>query len=164
MYDFLVKRGTTVSFIVGLLVIVIFLGSALSGLGAAGYDMSTDLVAQGKEAMKDMNFFNAGLKLTLALIFIAVIAMLVFGLVGLAKFPKAGMKSIATFAGLIIVFFILKGIAPEDSTAKMVELKERFSVSDGTSGMIGGGIMTTLCLIGFAAVSMIVFEIRNAFK
>ena len=164
MYDFLVKKGTTVAFLVGLLAIAIFLGTALSGLSSAGYDIGADLVAQGKEAVSKMDFFNTGIGLTLGLIGLAVLSMIVFGIIGLIKFPKAGVKAIATFAGLIILFFILKAVAPDSGSEKMIELREKFNITDNVNGFIGGGILTTLCLIGFAALSMVVFEIRNAFK
>ena len=164
MYNFLVKKGTTISFLVGLVVIAIFLIMAVSGLSSAGYDTGTDLVAQGKEAMSDMNFFNPGIAMTLGLIIIAVLAMLAFGVIGLIKFPKQGMRSIMVFGGLVILFFILRAIAPDDIGAKMAELREEFQISDGISSFINGGILTTLVLIGFAAVAMIFFEIRNAFK
>jgi hypothetical protein len=164
MYNFLVKKGTTVAFLLGLFVIAVFLITTMTGLSGAGYDMSTDLVAQGKDAVAGMNFFNTGLGLTLALIFIAVLAMFVFGILGLIKFPKSGMKSIAVFGGLIVGFFILKALAPDSTSAKMMNLRDKFDITDSIDGFIGGGILTTLCLIGFAALAMVVFEIRNAFK
>ena len=164
MYDFLVKKGTTVAFIIGIIVIAVFLFSAISGLSAAGYDTSTDLVAQGKEAVANMHFFDLGIWLTNALIVLAIGLMVVFFIVGIIKFPKEGLRTIITFAGLIVLFFILKGLAPEDMGAKMIQLKEKFKIDDSTSSLISGGIMTTIGLIAFAALSMIVFEIRNAFK
>lgn len=164
MYDFLVKKGTTVAFLVGIVVILIFLFTTISGLSSAGYDMSTDLVAQGKDAVANMNFFNTGIGLTLLLIGLAIAAMVVFGIIGLIKFPKEGVRSIATFAGLIILFFILRSVAPGDVGERIARIRENFNVTDSISGFIGGGIATTLFLICFAAVAMIFFEIRNAFK
>ncbi len=164
MYDFLVKKGTTVAFLVGIAVILIFLITTVSGLNSAGFDTSTDLMAQGKDAVAGMDFFDTGIGLTVLLIVIAIALMVFFGIVGLVKFPKAGVRSIATFAGLIILFFILRAVAPGDVGERIARIRDNFEVTDSISGYIGGGIATTLFLIVFAAVAMVFFEIRNAFK
>ena len=179
MYNFLVKKGTTISFLVGILVIAIFLISGVSGLGDAGYEAGTDLVeiAKNKAAeakiadrestltgYEDMNFFNSGISLTLFLIAFALIAILGGFLLGLIRNPKQVIKSLGLLAGLIVLFFIMRAVAPAEIGAKLASVKETFKITEGVSGLISGGIATTLFLIVAAAVIMVLFEIRNAFK
>lgn len=164
MYKFLTKHGTLAAFGLGLLCTVAFLASALSGLSADGYDAGTDLVGLGKEKIPAMGYFDLGMSLTLALLVICVVALFAFMILDIFKFPKATLKGLLGFAGLIIVFFIFKSISKVEVGPLWTRLANDFAVTEGVSKTISGGIWTTLLLMAAAAVVMVVSEIRNFFK
>ena len=70
---------------------IAIMASALAGLGADGYDASTDLVGLGKEKIPAMQYFDLGLYLTLALLVVCVIALFAFMILDIFKFPKSSV-------------------------------------------------------------------------
>lgn len=165
MYNFLIRKGQSVALIFGLICVAIFLGSAMSGLSSAGYDIGTDLNSLSDEAKAGISFFNPGLKLTLGLVIVAlVLALVVFGVVDLIKFPKGAIRVLAGVAVIGIIFFALYSMSDVETAGKLGELHQRFNISDSISKMISGGLKTTLGLAVIAVVAMIIFELYNAFK
>lgn len=166
MYNFLTKKGTTVAFLVGVVLIAIFLISAVSGMGNAGYEVGTDLVEIfKKDGADNLNFFNFGIGSALMLVALAAfLAFVVFGIIGLIKFPKNSIKFIAGFAVLFILFLIFRSMGEVETTGRLGELHEKFDIGGDVSKLISGGIMTTVTLIGAAAVIIVLSEVRNAFK
>lgn len=167
MYKFLTKQGTTVAFLVGTFLILLYLVLAFTGLGDAGYDVGTDLVpiAKGEEGVKNLNFFNFGIYSAVALVVIAaVLAFIVFGITGLLKFPKNSIKFLAGFGVLAVLFLIFNSMGEVETAGKLGMLHEKFKISPSVSKLISGGIMTTLTLIVAAAVVIVFSEVRNAFK
>ena len=108
MYKFLTKNGQSMALGLGVLVILIFLVSTYLGFSSMGYDMSTDLNKLSDAEQADIQFFNPGIFLTVAMIAVAfVLAFIVFGIADLIKFPKNAIKFAIGLIGLIVVFYIL---------------------------------------------------------
>ncbi|HMQ08449.1 MAG TPA: hypothetical protein PKC30_14200 [Saprospiraceae bacterium] len=164
MYNFLTRNGQLVSLGLGLLVIAIFLISTLLGFNAdSAIDLSTDLNAY--EGKSDIKFFNPGIGATVFLIFLAAfLALVVFGIINLMKFPKGAIKFGLGFLALIIVFFILYATSSVETEGKLGMLHQREGIEDGISKLISGGLKTTIILALGAFGIMVVSELRNIFK
>ena len=165
MYKLLTDKGQMFALLLGLVCIAIFFGTVLSGLGSAGYSVSDDL----NQIMKnnpgaDFSFFDTGIFLVTALIAIALIAAVLFGLVQLISSPKSSMKGILSVVAIVAIFFVTYNMASPDSTGPIAETLQKFNVSENISKMIGGGITTTGILGGIAFLLLVVFEVFNLFK
>jgi len=165
MYKLLTDKGQMFALLLGLVCIAIFFGTVLSGLSGAGYSVSDDL----NQIMKnnpgaDFSFFDTGIVLVTALIAIALIAAVVFGLLQLISSPKSSMKGILGVIAIVAIFFITYTMADPDTSGPIMATVQKFDVSENISKMIGGGITTTAILGGIAALLLVVFEVFNLFK
>ena len=141
MYNFLVKNGQFLAFGIGLLITIIFFVGALGG--------------------DSPDRFNFGLITAMVLAGICALFMVGFGLYQIATNPKGSLKGIITFGLLIGLFAVLYATA--DATLTPAILDE-FEISEGTSKMISGSMMTTLVLLAATGAAFAVSEIRNFFK
>ncbi len=166
MYNFLTKNGQLVALGLGILVIVIFFGSVISGFNSNdAIDMSTDLMNLDPEARSAIGFFNPGLGATVGLVILAaVLALVVFGIINIIKFPKQAMKFGIGLVVLAIIFFALYSTSSVESGGKLGMLHEREGITDNVSKSISGGLKTTVGLAIAAFVIMVISEIRNIFK
>ena len=165
MYKFLTKNGQSLALGLGVLVIAIFLISIYSGFSSAGYDMSTDLNKLSDAEQAEINFFDAGIGLTVALIIINfILAFVVFGILDLVKFPKNAIKFLIGAVALAIVFYILYATSNFDTSGRLATLNDTFGITEGISKFISGGIKTTLGLLGLSALAVIVGEVWSILK
>ncbi len=166
LFNFLVSKGQTGALILALVVIAIFLGSVFSGLSGAGYDMSTDLNKLPAEAKSAISFFNPGLMLTVALVALAALSAIFFGIGGLFKFPKSSRKALIAIALLAVIFFVFYSMSSTDFAAgsKMTTLIQKYDLSDGVVKFISGGINVTIVMALASMALMVIFEIKNAFN
>ncbi len=165
IYKFFVSRGQTFSFLLGLVVVVIVVATAISGIGSAGYDMGTDLNEVLKNNSEEtFDFFNAAVWLPVIMIGFIILLIALFSVSNLVSDPKGSLKSIIGLAVLLILFFILYSMAVPETAGRIGMLHDKFDISDGVSRFISGGIWTTLILIGGAAVLMVISSIINIFK
>lgn len=161
MYKFLSKNGQTLGFLLGVVVVAIFLISVLSGIGS--WNPTSD-------NKYDTTIFNFGLKASQALVVIAALGMLIFGLFHILTNIKGSLKGIIGFAALLAVFFIAFNMASGEVEPFIKGAVENFEGSQGvtmTAGnlkFIGGGISTAIILAGVAAAAFVLSEIRNFFK
>lgn len=164
MYNFLTKHGQMAALSLGILVIAIFLGSVIAGFNAnEAIDMSTDL--NDLDDISGINFFNPGIAATAFLTaFAAFLALVVFGIINILKFPKSSMKFAITFVALIVIFGILYSTSTMETTGKLDFLHKREGVSENVSKFISGGIKTTVGLAIAAFAIMVISEVRNVFK
>lgn len=164
MYKFLTKNGQLIALGLGILVIAIFLGSVFSGFGAnEAIDMSTDLNAYDGKA--DIQFFNPGIGATIFMIATAaILALVVFGIINLLKFPRAAIKFAIGLVVLAIIFGGLYATSSMETSGKLAMLHERESISENVSKLISGGIKTTVGLALAAFIIMVISEVRNIFK
>ncbi len=168
MYNLLAKKGQLFAILLGVVAVVIFLGTVIGGLGSSGYSLSDDL----NQIMKNnpdqtFNFFNPGLAITLALIVIGAVVAVLFGLYQLVSAPKNSLKLIVSLAVIAVLFFALYSTSSSDFDSPIGATLMRFAetgVTENVSKVISGGLMTTLILAGIAIVGMLLFEIYNIFK
>ena len=166
MYNFLTKNGQMVALGLGILVIAIFLGSVVAGFNAnETIDMSTDLMNLDPEVRSGISFFNPGLGATVGLIILAaVLALVVFGIINILKFPKDAMKFGIGLVVLAVIFFALYATSSMEQAGKLGTLHERFGITEGVSKLISGGLKTTVGLAIAAFAIMVISEVRNIFK
>ena len=168
MYDLLARKGQMFAILLGVVVIVIFLGTVISGLGSSGYSMSDDL----NRIMKDnpdqqFNFFNPGLGITVALVGICAVIAVLFGIFHVVSAPKNSLKGIIGIVVIVVIFFALYSSSGADFDSAIGSTLEKFAntgITENTSKIISGSLKTTGLLAIGALASMILFEIYNIFK
>ena len=164
MYEFLLKKGQTLAFVVGLVITAIFLVTAVGGVNSAGLggaDLSTM-----KEEIPGMNYFNFGLYATMALCLICFGLLVAFLIVDIAKFPKQMGKSLLAVLVLVGIFVALTFTSAAETGPVWDKLYNNpdFAFTPGVSKFISGGLKIT-GLLTIAAVAIMIFqEIRNSFK
>lgn len=165
MYKFLTKNGQSLALGLGVLVIAIFLINIYTGFNAANYDMSVDLNKLPDEEIAGIGFFDTGIFLTVCMIGIAFfLAFVVFGLTDLIKFPKNAIKIGGGLLVIGLIFFALYSTSSFDEAGRFAKLNNDFDITEGISKFISGGIKTTLGLLIFSGIALVVGELWSAFK
>lgn len=167
MYQLLAKRGQLFAIALGVIVVALYLITVLSGLSSAGYSVSDDLVQVLKSNTGEtFGFFDLGLKLTIALIAIAIIAAVLFGIYQLLTNLKGSMKGLIGIAVIIGLFFALYSTANTDLEQgnAIVNTLQKFNITENISKIIGGSLKTTIIMAVIAIASMFLLEIYNMFK
>ncbi len=165
MYKFLTKNGQSVALGLGVLVIAIFFINIYSGFNAAGYDMSTALNKLPDAEQSAIGFFDTGIMLTVVMAVVAfVLAFVVFGATDLIKFPKNAIKIGGGILVLGLIFFALYSTSTFHDTGRFVMLNEKFDITENVSKFISGGIKTTIGLLGFSALALVLGEVWSQFK
>ncbi len=161
MYKFLTKNGQAMAFGLGVVITVVFLATVLSNVG--------EFTALPDDQQQETTIFNFGLYGAIALTIIAAIAMVAFGLFHVATNFKGSIKGILGFAALLVIFFVAYSTASTEVTPYIQGAIENFEkggaeFTDNNLKFISGGIITTLVLVGIAALSFVVSEVSNLFK
>ncbi len=163
MYKFLTRKGGLVAIGIGLISVLIAMGTMINGV-TSNYSMSDDLNSIMKSNPEaNFDFINPAISVVIGLIAIAFIAALLFGILGLFSDPKGAIKFLIGAALMLGLFFILSNAGGEES-AKITRLMEKFDVSDGVGKFIGGGVKTAVIGIAAAFIFAAVMEIWNLFK
>jgi len=156
MYDFLVKRGEMLAFGLGIILVLIFLGTALPGLDSFN--------ALPEDQQNQSDIFNVGLWLAMILAGVTAAVALIFGLLQLVTNPKGSIKILIGLAVLAVVFGIFYATSEVETTGSIVKAAADFEVNDSTSKLISAGIKTAIGLSAVSVLAFIGFELRNAFK
>ncbi|MEE9373967.1 MAG: hypothetical protein V3V00_13025 [Saprospiraceae bacterium] len=165
MYSLLAKRGQMFAILLGVIVVVIFLGSVIGGLSSAGYNMGTDLNQVLKnDPNQSFSFFDIGLQLTMALALIAAVLALLFGLYQMLTNIKGSLTGIISLLAIGAIFFGFYSSASDDLTGPISHVLQQFDISSGISKFITGSLWTTILMAVVAAAAMIILEIWNMFK
>lgn len=165
MYKFLTSKGQLFALILALVVIAIFFGSVISGIGNAGYSTSDDLNAIMKaNPDADFSFFMPGLMITVFMAVGAFIIAVFFGLLQVFSNPKGSLKAIIGFGVIAIMFFAIYTTADSDMTGAISATVQKFDISENISKMITGGLKTMSFLAMVAFFGAVILEIWNLFK
>ena len=156
MYKFLAKHGQMLAFGLGILVVLLFLVVAWSGL--------SEFNMMDEDAQAASNIFNAGLYGAILIALLCAVAWLGFGVfqsVSNLKGSTQGLIGLAIIVGIFLVsFFVLS----KPDSGSLLETVNEFNVSEGNSKLVGAALWTTVLLIGIAAAAFVVSEVRNFFK
>ncbi len=157
MYKFLTKNGQTISFLVGLLITVVFLALVFGGL--------ENFNALGEEEARESNLFNFGINAAVGLIIICAIGMIAFIFINVITNLKGNLKLLIGLVVIFALFFIMFGGATFEAEGTLLgDLLRDKNISSGQNGFIVGGIWTAVILTLLAFASFIVLEIVNFFK
>jgi len=157
MYNFLVKNGQLVAFLLGVVITVIFLISVFSGIGE--FNMLSE------EEQDATTIFDFGLIATVVLIIVTAISMLLFGIYQVATNFRSSLKGIIGLLAILVLFFITYSVASGEPTGAVAEAADKAGgLTPGNLKFIGGSITTSLILVGVAAAAFVLSEIRNLFK
>jgi len=162
MYNFLNKNGQLFAFLLGAIATVIVVVSIITNANKHLLD-SPDAAKMAPE-IASTGILNAGMTITTILLFVAIAAVVIFGLLQLATNFKSSLKFIIGFAVLIILFFVLKGSAEHETVGKIAETMQTFNINEGLSKGISAVIKGTVAMSIVAIGSVVVFEIINLFK
>jgi len=154
------------SLILAIVCIAIVMGSIFNGLGGAGYDVGTDLVEilKDKDSKQTFEFFNPVIAIPVFLLFVAAFFLLVFAVKSIFSDLKGSIKPIAGVVLVLIIFFIFTSMSNADLAGKASEIAGKQNLSPETIKLIGGGIRTTVVMIGLSILAAIVGGIMNIFK
>jgi hypothetical protein len=164
MYKFLVKNGQTIAFLLGVVIVAIFVVSIFSGLSA--FDEYSD-------SKYETGIFDFGLYGAIFLIIVTAFAMVGFGVFQILSNLKGSVKGLIGFGVLVVLYLVAYNTSNGDLNNLEPSIKgaiEKFEssgngiITSGNLKFIGGSITTVGVLVAVAALAFIVAEIRNLFK
>ncbi len=176
MYNFLSRYGQLIGLGLGAVIILIYIIIiATSGSSFAEVDgMSSREAAQ---ILSTKSIFNWGVFISIALIILAFLAMLGFGIFQIIQNPKDSMKSLIGVGALLVVFIIAWAISGGDGEVVQAAIDKSNTdlgvtspdddfnwITAGTSKLISGGLMTTGVLVVLAFVGLVASEVMNLFR
>ena len=165
LYNFFLKRGQLFALLLGVITVAIVFGSAMGGMGTAGFDSSTDLNQVLKNGGGNgFDFFNAAIALPMILSAIAAALWAFFGLGRLVTNPKGSIIVLIGAVLLLGLFFVLYSSSSAETTGIVGRVSEKFAVGPGVSKFISGGIKCTIILAVIAVLTTVILEIVNLFK
>ncbi len=156
MYQFLNKYGQTAAFGLGVLVILIFLGSVFGGL--------EDFNSLGEDNQGQTSIFDFGLKATMALTVICFVLLVGFGLFQIVTDLKGSMKGLISFGLVAVIFLIAWKTSDATITPAIANAAKEFNVTGGQVQFISGSLKTGLFMSVAALALLFLAEIRNFFK
>jgi hypothetical protein len=161
MYNFLSKNGQVVAFSVGVVLVLIFLATAVPGAGDYYFDGMSD------EEIYKVDAFNIGIFTAIALAVICAAGMLLFGLVQIASNLKGSIKGILGLAVIAILMFAFysmsQGSADHPTIQGAIEnyttSSEGREITAGNLKWISSAIRMGLLMAGVAFVALFVMPI-----
>lgn len=105
-------------------------------------------------------FINLGIIITYILLFVAVLAALLFPLIQTFSNLKAAKSGLIGLGAILVVFIISFLVSP----AETGPFYEKFGISPTLSKAIGGGIVATYLFFIGAAVSIIYAQVVKFFR
>lgn len=157
MYKFLTKNGQAIAFVAGLVITVIFLLIAISGMSSFN--------ALDKEQQFTTSIFDFGLMGAIALTIVAAIATVLFALMQIAGNFRSSLAGILGVLLIVVIFIVGYSTASGEVTSDIARAVENAGgVSANNLKIIGGGITTALVMLGLATFAFVGSEIRNFFK
>lgn len=152
MYQKLLKNGTAIAMLVGVVLIALFAVGIITG------DKTVD--ANGVESVD----VGLGLRITVILIFLAFIAMVVGVIKDILLSGKKGIRSVIGFVVLLVLFFILKSAVSVEKGGKWDILYKEYGVSESASALVSAGLYTCFALLLVSIVAFVYSEVRSFFN
>lgn len=161
MYNFLSKNGQAVAFSVGVVLVLIFLATAVPGAGDYYFDTMSD------EEIYKVNAFNFGIFIAIALAVICAAGMLLFGLFQILTNLKGSVKGIIGLVVIGILMFAFysmsSGTADHPTIQGAIEnyttSAEGREITAGNLKWMGSAIRMGLLMSLIAFVALIVMPI-----
>jgi hypothetical protein len=107
-----------------------------------------------------MDLIDIGLYLTAFLLIASIGILIILEALNLVKDPKALMFAGAVIVGLVVLFFISYSLSTGDIKTKYTAL----GVGEGSSRLIGAGLIMLYIFLFGSIIGMIASEIYKLFK
>jgi len=107
-----------------------------------------------------MEIIDIGIYACYLLLFVALVAAVVFPLFHIAQNPKALVKSGIGVAGLAVLFFISYALSGSEVTVKYTTM----GVGEAGSKLIGAGLIMFYIILIITIIGMVFSEINKALK
>ena len=156
MYKFLLRNGTTSAFVIGFLVSMFVIYLAITGAG--------DNASDDYNVLYNVKEFGIVVGTGRLMVYLGVIAIVLGGLYGFITNPKASLKFLIGIVVLLAIVGILYAISKDETSGPIRDLVEQYDIQGTISRLISGGILATVILLGIAFVTVLLAEVRNAFK
>ncbi len=171
MYNFLLKHGQKIFFGLGVLVIIaMWLGISSGVEEFNSVQEAVNSNPSEKFKLYETTMFDTGLRLTIWLLILAIVALVLFGLYHVATNFKSSRKGLIYFAILAVIAIIaynsvdVDNISPTIKYAMSKFAKDNGPITPSNYRVIVGGITTALALLVANAGAFALGEIRNFFK
>lgn len=161
MYNFLSKNGQAVAFSVGVVLVLIFLATAVPGAGDYYFDTMSD------EEVYQVNVFNFGISIAIALAVICAAGMLFFGLYQIATNLKGSVKGIVGLVAIAALMFAFYSMAQgtadhptiQGAIEKYTTSSEGREITAGNLKWMSSAIRMGLLMAGVAFAALFVMPI-----
>lgn len=107
-----------------------------------------------------MDIIDIGLYVNDILLIVSLLALIVLEAFNLLKDPKSLIKAGGVIVGLIVLFFISYAMSTGDVTSKYTAL----GVDEGSSKLIGAGLIMLYIFLFVSIAGMVISEIYKIFK
>jgi hypothetical protein len=107
-----------------------------------------------------MDIIDIGLYVNNILLIVSLVALIVLEAFNLLKDPKSLIKAGAVIIGLIVLFFISYSMSTGDVTTKYTSL----GVDEGSSKLIGAGLIMLYIFLFVSIAGMVISEIYKMLK
>lgn len=163
LYNYLVKDGDAIAVGLSAVLFIIFALSIYFGAQSGGYNLSELTEMQDKS---QVNCFNVGLWMMIALTLIAILLMILGIFWDLFRNFRSGSKSLIGFAVIFVAFLILYFTSSHDTGGRYDAYwsNPEFHINEGISKFISAGLYSLGGLTLIAFLLIIIFEIRSFFK
>lgn len=165
MYQFLTKNGQALAFGLGLLLIVVFLATALPSAGSYNFETMED------DQIRGIGIFDFGLYAAILLVILAAIGMVGFGIVQIFGNLGNSLRGILGFGVMIAIFiiayFTASGVADNPAIANSIanfETSQGVELSEANLKFIGAGITTSIVMAGLAVAALVVTAVISFFR
>ncbi len=153
MYNFLSKNGQLIAFLLGLLLVVIFVISAITGMNSYA-DTPT------REVLYESSIFDIGLIAAHWLTILGGILMVLFIIRSVIMNPKGSLPLIIAAVAIAVIFFVFRGMDSGEITKSMY----KYGVSAAEGGIVSGGLWVAIIMFFGAWIVLILSEIRGMFR
>jgi len=158
MYNFLIKKGQLVAFLLGAIIAIVHIVLASTTTEAFSY-----IDQNGAEINNEIAGVSTGITISYILILIAVAAFLF----GVAKYfienPKQ-IKSLLGFLALFAIVGVFIMMASGDAPSVLQTTLDKEGITPGVYKYVNGSVNATVVLLVLAFAGLVVSEVISMFK
>lgn len=108
-------------------------------------------------------FVDIGLYVTYALIGICVLGILIFAVGRIVSHPSAAKSALIGIGGLVVLWVLAYLFSTGDDAAEG-GMYAGMGITEGTSHMVGAGLVTFYLLLGIVILTILFNELTRLFK
>lgn len=156
MYNFLLRKGTSIAFILGFIASFIVIYVVVSG--------ASGLLVDDFPNLYQVNGFGTAVLIGVIFVLLGIVAIFLGGAYGLITNPKSVMKFVIGGGLLAVIVVVLYSMSVDEVSGPIRSLTEEYDIQGTISRMISAGILATVLLFVIAIGVVLLAEVRNVFK